>query len=62
MIVAVAIACAAVSLVAAWWAGRRVRDARDAAARAGIAAVMARQSADRAERAAGIVAWPEQQR
>lgn len=38
------------------------RMAKDAALRAGIAVVMARQSAQKAEEAAGMVAWPEGQR
>jgi hypothetical protein len=38
------------------------RMAKDAALRAGIAVVMARQSAEKAEEAAGMVAWPEGQR
>lgn len=38
------------------------RQAKDAALRAGVAVVMARQSAERAEEAAGMVAWPGEQR
>jgi hypothetical protein len=38
------------------------RKAKDAALRAGIAVVMARQSAQKAEEAAGMVGWPEGQR
>jgi hypothetical protein len=32
---------------------------RDAAVRAGMARVRAKQDADRAEKAAGVIAWPE---
>jgi gas vesicle protein len=41
------------------YARRLLADTRDAAVRAGMARVRAKQEADRAEKAAGVIAWPE---
>lgn len=63
IVLALQIAVAVVTLAGhAALATHYVRKARDSALRAGVAVVMARQSADRAEGAAGLVAFPEARR